>query len=114
MKKIIATVLAMVMAMALCVTAFAAVKYTAYDKTGKEIAKDVTYETCKATYDKKTCAACAPLYCIRYPPHPQQVFSNSFAKKEEAADFCGIFYCEKCCTAPCKPAFCRRGGTLRV
>ena len=53
MKKIIATVLAMVMAMALCVTAFAAVKYTAYDKTGKEIAKDVTYETCKATYDKK-------------------------------------------------------------
>ena len=53
MKKIIATVLAMVMAMALCVTAFAAVKYTAYDKKGNEIAKDVTYETCKATYDKK-------------------------------------------------------------
>ena len=53
MKKIIATVLAMVMAMALCVTAFAAVKYTAYDKTGKEIAKDVTYETCKARFDKK-------------------------------------------------------------
>ena len=53
MKKIIATVLAMVMAMALCVTAFAAVKYTAYDKTGKEIAKDVTYETCKAEFDKK-------------------------------------------------------------
>lgn len=53
MKKIIATVLAMVMAMALCVTAFAAVKYTAYDKAGKEIAKDVTYETCKARFDKK-------------------------------------------------------------
>ena len=54
------------------------------------------------------------IFYIMYPPHPQQVFSNFFAKKEEAADFCGILYCEKCCTVPCKPAFCRRGGMLRV
>ena len=37
MKKIIATVLAMVMALALCTTAFAAtVDYTGYDSTGKK------------------------------------------------------------------------------
>ena len=48
MKKIIATVLAMVMALALCSTAFAATnpKYTAaYDKTGKKVSlKDQVYE----------------------------------------------------------------------
>ena len=53
MKKIIATVLAMVMALALCVTAFAAdIEYTAYDKTGKKIAEKVTYTAEKATYNK--------------------------------------------------------------
>ena len=44
MKKIIATVLAMVMALALCTVAFAATKYTAYDADGKKLCEDVTYE----------------------------------------------------------------------
>ena len=53
MKKIIATVLAMVMALALCVTAFAAAnEYKAYDKTGKALGGEktvFTYETFKAS-----------------------------------------------------------------
>ena len=44
MKKIIATVLAMVMALALCTVAFAATTYTAYDADGKKLCEDVTYE----------------------------------------------------------------------
>ena len=54
MKKIIATVLAMVMALALCTTAFAAVKYTGYDKDGDEITTTkYTYEVVDANYDEE-------------------------------------------------------------
>ena len=53
MKKIIATVLAVVMVMALSVTAFAAVTYTAYDKTGKKVIDtEVTYDSLRASYNK--------------------------------------------------------------
>ena len=54
MKKIIATVLAMVMALALCVTAFAATTYAGYGPDGKEITKDAkyTYEKVDADYDR--------------------------------------------------------------
>ena len=56
MKKIIATVLAMVMALALCATAFAAnpVYTKAYDKHGKEI-------TNKQVYEVQTDAAVKPV-----------------------------------------------------
>ena len=58
MKKIIATVLAMVMALALCTTAFAAtVKYTEYDKDGKEtenVKFTITTVTGKYKVDSKT------------------------------------------------------------
>ena len=45
MKKIIATVLAMVMALALCTVAFAAgtVQYTAYNADGQKLVVDVEY-----------------------------------------------------------------------
>ncbi len=58
MKKIIATVLAMVMALALCSTAFAAdPEYTkAYNKKGNEITAGATYtvKSDAATYNKTT------------------------------------------------------------
>ena len=59
MKKIIATVLAMVMALALCVTAFAATTYAGYGPNGKEITKDAkyTYEKVDADYDQTTVMA---------------------------------------------------------
>lgn len=55
MKKIIATVLAMVMALALCVTAFAAptTAKKAYDNKGNELPGTYEYELVKAVSDKK-------------------------------------------------------------
>ena len=55
MKKIIATVLAMVMALALCVTAFAATTTAdkAYDNKGKELKGTYEYELMKAQSNKK-------------------------------------------------------------
>ena len=54
MKKIIATVLAMVMALSLCATAFAlSAADKAYDNKGKELTGDYTYEAFKATSSKK-------------------------------------------------------------
>ena len=56
MKKIIATVLAMVMALALCVTAFAATTTAkkAYDNKGNELKGTYEYELVKAQSSKKT------------------------------------------------------------
>ncbi len=57
MKKIIATVLAMVMALALCTTAFAAAQtYDVFDKAGNEGAYTVTVTYTKADADAKTIA----------------------------------------------------------
>ena len=54
MKKIIATVLAMVMALSLCATAFAlSAADKAYDNKGNELKGDYTYEAVKATSSKK-------------------------------------------------------------
>lgn len=53
MKKIIATVLAMVMALALCATAFADIAWTGYNNKGKELAKDYSCTAVKATAEKK-------------------------------------------------------------
>ena len=53
MKKIIATVLAMVMALALCATAFADIAWTGYNNKGTELAKDYSCTAVKATAEKK-------------------------------------------------------------
>ena len=53
MKKIIATVLAMVMALALCATAFADIAWTGYTNKGAELAKDYSCTPVKATTVKK-------------------------------------------------------------
>ena len=52
MKKIIATVLAMVMALSLCVTAFAAVEYTGYGAKGNKLDGKYAVEAIKATSSK--------------------------------------------------------------
>ena len=50
MKKIIATVLAMVMALSLCATAFAlSAADKAYDNKGNELKGDYTYEAVTAS-----------------------------------------------------------------
>ena len=53
MKKIIATVLAMVMALALCATAFADIAWTGYNNKGTKLAEDYSCTAVKATFDKK-------------------------------------------------------------
>lgn len=53
MKKIIATVLAMVMALALCATAFADIAWTGYTNKGEKKAEDYSCTAVKATSDKK-------------------------------------------------------------
>lgn len=53
MKKIIATVLAMVMALALCATAFAGIAYTGYDNKGNKLGTDFAVEAYKAVSSKK-------------------------------------------------------------
>ena len=50
MKKIIATVLAMVMALALCTVAFADVHYTGVDQNGEKINGEYTVETVDGKY----------------------------------------------------------------
>ena len=65
MKKIIATVLAMVMALALCATAFAlSAADKAYDNKGKELEGDYTYEAVKATSSKKVDAGTIKHYDV--------------------------------------------------
>lgn len=65
MKKIIATVLAMVMALALCATAFAlSAADKAYDNKGKELEGDYTYEAVKATSSKKADAGTIKHYDV--------------------------------------------------
>lgn len=64
MKKIIATVLAMVMALALCATAFAATAYTGYDNKGNNLGKDFTAESVKAESNKKVNAGTIAHYYV--------------------------------------------------
>ena len=73
MKKIIATVLAMVMALALCTTAFAAdavTGYTGYTRGGEKLMKDATdaesfsVETNEAAFDKATGAGNVAYYTV--------------------------------------------------
>ena len=72
MKKIIATVLAMVMALALCTTAFAdtveldGTGYAGYNKAGNEIAEDTVYGyvAVPASFTKATGAGCVAHYDV--------------------------------------------------
>ena len=73
MKKIIATVLAMVMALALCTVAFATpvadidgTGYTGYNKAGNEIAEGTVYgyEAVPASFNKATGAGCVAHYDV--------------------------------------------------
>ena len=72
MKKIIATVLAMVMALALCTTAFAArvAGYTGYTRGGEKVMNDATnaesfsVEAHEATFDKATGAGNVAYYTV--------------------------------------------------
>ena len=64
MKKIIATVLAMVMALALCATAFAATAYTGYDNKGNKLGEDFTVESVKADSNKKVNAGTIAHYYV--------------------------------------------------
>ena len=70
MKKIIATVLAMVMALALCSTAFAATATydKAYNEKGKDITAGATYTvtTDAAAYDKTTGAGAVEVKKVAY------------------------------------------------
>lgn len=66
MKKIIATVLAMVMALALCATAFAAdIAWTGYTNKGAKQAEDYTCDSVKATFDKKTGSGTIAHYWVK-------------------------------------------------
>ena len=72
MKKIIATVLAMVMALALCTTAFAATVagYTGYTRGGVKLMKDTTdaenfsVEAHEAAFNKATGAGNVAYYTV--------------------------------------------------
>ena len=72
MKKIIATVLAMVMALALCTTAFAApvTGYTGYNRGGNKLTADDTnaesfsVEAHEATFNKATGAGNVAYYTV--------------------------------------------------
>ena len=72
MKKIIATVLAMVMALALCTTAFAdtveldGTGYAGYNKAGNEITEDAVYGyvAASASFNKATGAGCVAHYDV--------------------------------------------------
>ena len=72
MKKIIATVLAMVMALALCTTAFAApvAGYTGYTRGGEKLMADATnaesfsVEAHEAAFDKATGAGNVAYYTV--------------------------------------------------
>ena len=65
MKKIIATVLAMVMALALCATAFGDIAWTGYNIKGKELAKDYSCTAVKATAEKKGDKGTIAPYCVK-------------------------------------------------
>ena len=82
MKKIIATVLAMVMALALCVTAFAATTYAGYGPDGKEITKDAkyTYEKVDADYNRDNGHGNVAYYWVKAGDETYGYFVSADAK----------------------------------
>ncbi len=103
MKKIIATVLAMVMALALCVTAFAATTYNAVDSKGYElknmsnttytIGKDTKigitkYDAVKTTVDGKTTTTYfADQYEVRVDEIAANTYTTFFACDSSIAEY---------------------------
>lgn len=74
MKKIIATVLAMVMALALCATAFADIAWTGYDNKGTKQAEDYSCTAVKATFDKKTGNGTIAHYWVKSATDPVDAY----------------------------------------
>ena len=94
MKKIIATVLAMVMALALCTTAFAGpvAGYTGYTRGGEKLmanttdAKSFSVEAHEATFNKATGAGNVAYYTVR-DATPANIGYNGDYTKADKTDF---------------------------
>ena len=91
MKKIIATVLAMVMALALCTTAFAApvAGYTGYTRGGEKLMKDATnaesfsVEAHEATFDKATGAGNVAYYSVDGATAANTSYNGDYTKADK-------------------------------
>ena len=91
MKKIIATVLAMVMALALCTTAFAAsvTGYTGYNRGGKKLMVDATnaesfsVEAHEATFDKATGAGNVAYYSVDGATAANTSYNGDYTKADK-------------------------------
>ena len=95
MKKIIATVLAMVMALALCTTAFAApvTGYTGYNRGGNKLMVDATnaesfsVEAHEATFNKATGAGNVAYYTVSGATASENTGYNGDYIKADKTDF---------------------------
>ena len=95
MKKIIATVLAMVMALALCTTAFAApvAGYTGYTRGGEKLMANTTYaesfyvEAHEATFNKATGAGNVAYYTVSGATANENTGYNGDYTKADKTDF---------------------------
>ena len=91
MKKIIATVLAMVMALALCTTAFAApvTGYTGYNRGGNKLMADATnaesfsVEAHEATFDKATGAGNVAYYSVDGATAANTSYNGDYTKADK-------------------------------
>ena len=91
MKKIIAIVLAMVMALALCTTAFAApvAGYTGYTRGGEKLMKDATnaesfsVEAHEATFDKATGAGNVAYYSVDGATAANTSYNGDYTKADK-------------------------------
>ena len=91
MKKIIATVLAMVMALALCTTAFAApvAGYTGYTRGGKKLmanatdAESFSVEAHEATFNKATGAGNVAYYTVSGATAANTAYNGDYTKADK-------------------------------
>ena len=91
MKKIIATVLAMVMALALCTTAFAApvTGYTGYNRGGNKLMVDATnaesfsVEAHEATFNKATGAGNVAYYTVSDATAANTAYNGDYTKADK-------------------------------
>ena len=91
MKKIIATVLAMVMALALCTTAFAApvAGYTGYTRGGEKLmanatdAESFSVEAHEATFNKATGAGNVAYYTVSHATAVNTAYNGDYTKADK-------------------------------
>ena len=91
MKKIIATVLAMVMALALCTTAFAApvAGYTGYTRGGEKLmanatdAESFSVEAHEATFNKATGAGNVAYYTVSNATNANTAYNGDYTKADK-------------------------------